>query len=250
MKKGIWILWLILGVGALFGQGKSYYFPITIGAIHYQSKDEFHSPLRYRGWGWMFRSGLDVRESDRHEKMQFAYFSGNLRNGAPFSNSLNLNSFQYRQHFLPALDGAKEVNWFLGATLKIHFSSRSRDRVSTFDAVASLGITAAATYQHRPTDRADFDAVASLPLLGWGVRPRFASHSYENPPRGDFWGPSHLFLYFPKLLDLDTAFGMNWSLENNNFLRLEYDWRFYQILPVHRVRVLEQGLNFSALMNL
>jgi hypothetical protein len=91
--------------------------------------------------------------------------------------------------------------------------------------------------------------VLSIPLLGWGVRPRYAAPTYEKPG-GDFWKPRHFFLYFPNLLDLDAAVNADWQMNNGNALRLGYQWRFYQILDQHRLRVMEQSLSFSPLLRL
>lgn len=225
------------------------FLPFTIGIAHYQSKDEFHSPLIYSGWGWLGGIGFE-RMADQHiSRSSFSYLSASLNNHAPFPSGLSAREMVFHQHILPKLEARENVNWFIGGTFKISFATRTRDRVGQFDGAATFGITAALAYQPGTTERWSFEGIWNLPLIGWGIRPRFAAISYERPGR-NFWGPQHLVAYFPKLLDLDARFNANWDMDNNNFLRFGYDWRYYKLGGLHRVRVLKQVLSISPVMRL
>lgn len=229
----------------------AFYLPVGFGLSHYQVKDEYNSALRYRGWVKNVHLGAE-RYGDFWTQNNFAYHFGGIKNGAKHPRVANLNRGSGTSTYLFNFSTNNEVDFFIGTTLKIQFSTRSSGKLFSFDGAGTLSVTLGATYNN-PSREFDnrwfYDGNVSLPILGWGARPRFASLAYlgDVPPRKR---PSQLFLLIPKHFDLDARFNANWNIGNGNVLRSSYRWWFYDSKYVHRVRAMENGFDLLLLTRL
>jgi hypothetical protein len=225
------------------------YLPLGIGVSFYQSKDDYQSPLRYRGFVPQIHLGQESADDNSIDRGRAIYRFGKISNHAKYPGKMNLNQFSYRQSYVHNVASDQQLNVFVGATLKINFASRSANRSKQFDAQATLAITGACTYKNDPADRWFYESSLSLPLLGWGMRPRFASSNYILPEK-DYKGPAHYFIGFPKYFDLDFNLMAYWEMETGNLLRMDYRWWFYDMKYGHRVRSMEHGLNVGLMTRL
>jgi hypothetical protein len=222
------------------------YIPLGIGINFYQSKDAFTSALRYRGYVLQAHLGYEGFNSQVINRGRAEYAFGELKNGAKYVSKLNMNQVAYRQMYLSHFHTEQNLNLFIGATLKINFSNRSGSRVNQFDAQATLAITGGFTYMNAPSDKWFYEGNMSLPIAGWGMRPRFASSNYILPEK-EYKGPSHHFIIFPKYFDVDVNLMAYWDMGTNNYLRMDYRWWFYDMKYGHRVRAMQHGLNVGML---
>lgn len=228
---------------------KQEYLPFGIGVSFFQSKDEYQSPLRYRGFVPQIHLGQEGWDEKRIDRGLGIYRFGKINNKAKYPGSMNLNQFTYRQQYVYQIASEQSLNIFLGATLKINFAGKSANRSQQFDAQATLALTGACTYQNDPGDKWFYEGNVSLPLIGWGMRPRFASSNYILPDK-DYKGPAHYFIGFPKYFDLDVNLMAYWKMETGNLLRVDYRWWFYDMKYGHRVRSMEHGLNVGLMTRL
>ena len=228
-----------------------FYLPVGFGFSHYQVKDEYNSALRYRGLVKNIHLGAE-RYGDYWSQYNFAYHFGGVKSGAKHPRVANLIRGSGTSTHLFNFRSDNEIDFFIGTTLKIQFGTRNSGPLFSFDGAGTLSITVGATYNNpfREFDnRWFYDGNVSLPILGWGVRPRFASLTYlgDLPPLKK---PTLSFLFFPKHFDLDARFNANWDMGNGNLLRASYRWSFYDSKYVHRVRAMENGFDFSLLTRL
>ena len=249
MKYPLLVIFLL---GFVYTEAQSiFYLPVGFGMSHYQVKDEYNSPLRYRGWVKNVHFGSE-QYGDYWSQSNFAYHFGGVKNGAKHSRTMNLNRGSGTSTFLFDFRSENEIDYFIGTTLKIQFGTRNSGKLFNFDAAGTLSITVGATYNN-PTREFDsrwfYDGNVSLPIVGWGVRPRYASLTYLGDIPG-YKGPSQVFLYFPKHFDLDARFNANWDMGNGNLLRGSYRWWFYDSKYVHRIRAMENGIDFSLMTRL
>lgn len=225
------------------------YLPFGVGVSFYQSKDAYQSPLRYRGFVPQVHLGQESRAENSMDRGRLIYRFGKISNHAKYPGKMNLNQVTYRQSFVYEVSGDQQLNIFLGATLKINFAGKSANRSQQFDAQATLALTGACTYQHNRGDKWFYESSLSLPILGWGMRPRFASGNYILPEK-EYKGPAHYFISIPKYFDLDFNLMAYWQMETGNLLRFDYRWWFYDMKYGHRVRAMEHGLNVGLMTRL
>lgn len=268
MKSPILFLFALLFSFSGFGQSTlsatfptNHYLPIGFGLSFYQSKDSYNSPNRHRGLTSKVLLGYESFSAERIQRENLSFQSGNLSNGTKNGSKLNLSQTIYHSvhgfrnqpiNILPG-DLNNKVNYFVGLSLKVNFSSRSARRFFQFDGAATLSFTANATYNFYDfqieNERWFYDASVSLPLVGLGFRPRYASPSYvgDLPNRKQ---STIGMIYFPKHFDIDAQFNANWDMGNGNILRGGYHWWWYDSRQVHRVRMVENGVSFSLLTRL
>ena len=233
-------------------QSSIFYLPIGFGMSHYQAKDEYNSPLRYRGWVSNLHLGHEQYGRNFLQQSNYAYHFGGIQNGARNKNIMALTRGSGTAHVLYNFRSERNFDYFIGTTLKIQFSTRSSGKLLNFDGAATVSLTVGATYNNPINDgtgRWFYDGTASLPLIGWGIRPRYASLAYIGEI-SNFKAPSQIFLLFPKHFDIDARFNANWDMGNGNLLRGSYRWWFYDSKYIHRVRAMENGFDFSLLTRL
>lgn len=266
MKSYLIIIFLTIFSLDTFGQDRlfmttNHYLPLGIGMSFYQSKDAFNSPNRHRGLTTKFLIGYESFSPEQIHRENLFFQSGGLSNGTKNGKKLNLNRTNYQGEIVTRnqpvnivpVDLENTFSYFLGLSLKVNFSTRSGGKLFQFDGNATLNLTGAATYNYYDFqvngERWFYDGSINLPLIGVGFRPRYASHSYI----GDI--PSYKqntigFIYFPKHFEIDARANANWDMGTGNLLRGCYRWRFYDTRLVHRVRTLENEINFSLLTKL
>lgn len=237
------------------------YLPIGFGLSFHQSKDSYNSPNRHRGLTSKILLGYESFSAEEIHREAFSFQGGTLSNGTKKGDKLGLSQMAHRSEYgyrnqpinIVPSDMTNQINYFVGFSLKVNFSSRSSRKLFQYDAAATLALTANATYNFHDFQAEDerwfYDASVSLPLIGVGMRPRYASPTYV----GDI--PSYKqatigMIYFPKHFDLDAQLNANWNMGNGNILRGGYRWWWYDSRQMHRVRMVENGVNFSLLTKL
>lgn len=219
----------------------------SVGWQNYQVRDQYSSPLRYRGSGVAGGMGFSSYSQDVLKRYNVDYFSGDLKNGQKYSAPYSVSGFQYRHPQVYHIQEQSGVNYFAGIALKMNFGFRGGKYLNSFDTSMSLSLVGAATYKENPDDRWVHEASISIPFFAWATRPRYTSPSYVKKG-GTFKGLSHLFMTVPKYFGIDLQVGSTYYLDNGNAFRFEYIGQYYQITPLHPVRVLTNGFKTTALM--
>lgn len=225
------------------------YLEFSLGLKKYQARDEYQSPLTYKGLVLSRGIGYNRVKNDQQVRSHFERLSGQLSNKATNRNTLEYNGANYQSNRYSIIDSPSSVNYFLGVSLKAIFGFRTKSSRSQFDTSVSLSLVGAATYKKEADDRWSHEAVLSLPFFAWSVRPRYTSPLYLKT--GPKWKrPSHLFMTIPKYLGFDFRMGSIWEMDNGNAFRFSYESQYYQILPLHPVRVFNHGIVTTALMKI
>jgi len=225
------------------------YLEFSLGVKRYQARDEYQSPLTYNGYAFSRGVGYNIVKDDRMKSGRLNWLGGDLSNRAPHKNTLNYNGLNYQHNQLYNVKDQSSFSYFVGISLKTIFGFRSKTNRGQFDTAVSLSLVGAATYKEAADDRWSHEAVLSVPFFAWSVRPRYTAPAYSRS-KAKWKGPSHLFMTIPKYFGFDFQIGSQWEMNNGNAFRLNYESQYYQILPLHPVRVFNHGLVGSALMRI
>ena len=226
---------------------QSEFLEFSLGWRNYQVRDEYQSPLRYRGSGMVRGMGFSVLSQNSLKHFDADYFSANLKNGQENSSPYEMNGFQYQHSKVYHFSEQSGVNYFAGIALKVNFGFRGSDYIGGFDTALSLALVGTATYKESPDNRWTHQAAIRLPFFAWATRPRYTSPSYIKKGNS-FNNISHLFLTIPNYFGVDIQIGSTYYLNNGNAFRFDYRGQYYQILPIRPLRVLTNGFKTTALM--
>ncbi len=226
---------------------QSEFLEFSLGWKNYQVRDEYQSPLRYRGSGVAGGMGFSVLSQDLLKHFDADFFSANLKNGQKTSSPYEMNGFQYQHSQVYHLYEQSGVNYFAGIALKVNFGFRGSNSIGGFDTAFSLALVGRATYKESPNNPWMHQAALSIPFFAWATRPMYTAPAYVK--KGNrFKNISHLFLTIPNYFGIDIQIGSTYFLNNGNAFRFDYRGQYYQILPIRPIRVLTNGFKTTALM--
>lgn len=223
------------------------FLEFSVGWQNYQLRDEYQSPLRYKGSGFLGGIGYSKLQQDRMSSYNADFLSATLKNGS--KNTIDVSNFQYKHPEVYHVSEQSGVNYFAGIALKLNFGFRSGTYISGFDTGVSLSLVGAATYKMNADDAWSHHASISIPFFAWITRPRYTSPTYVKKGN-NIKNLSNLFLTIPQFFGVDIQMGSTYFLDNGNAFRFDYQGQYYQILPLHPVRVLTNGFKTTALMKI
>ncbi len=253
-NRNFWFLLLFFGflsqVQAQFeipDSRKSLAFSASFG--RYAARDNYYSPLSYSGWIFGGGLGYENQTAEKYGRSEIGFFSGGLRNNAPYAGSMSFSNFSYNE-INSFRNGSREGGAkFIGFAIKMNLSNRNNERNTSFDILTTLGLVFNNVLYPDDSDSWQYEMYFHVPLIGWGVRPRYTTPTYEKPG-WDFYKPRHLFLFFPKMLALDFESSGTQTLRLGNQLRYAYELQFYRLGYMQKLKAFRHNLRFTALMNL
>lgn len=225
------------------------YLDFSLGLKLYRSQDKFQSPLTYSGVNLVRSLGWSSYHEDKFSRRQFEFGNGALKNKRQYPQSLNLNTYAYNDYTVFRADEGQRENYFLGFSIKARMGSRSKGRSVQFETVTTVELVAAWNYRKNNSANWSQEAVFSIPVFAWAVRPRYANPLYLLPD-SKIKSPSHLFLTIPKYMGYNFEYNIRHYLKNGNALRFAYQSSYFQLLPVQPLRVYNSGVVVTGMMKL